>query len=250
MPSSTIVVAIGALYLLACLVLGMLPGRKASGTAEGFVAGDRTLGLVLMYFITGATIFSAFAFLGAPGWAYSKGAAVFYILAYGTLGFVPFYFLGPRAARVGRVYGFVTQAEMVAGRFGSRSVAGLMTLISVIAFIPYLALQMKGAGYIVATVTRGEIPEWAGAAIVYGVVLLYVTWSGVLGVGWTNTFQGIFMMLLAWGLGLYLPFRLYGGVQEMFTRIATERPELLTAPGLTAAGDPWGWGEYSSAVIV
>jgi SSS family solute:Na+ symporter len=109
---------------------------------------------------------------------------------------------------------------------------------------------MKGAGYIVTTVTRGSIPEWIGAGIVYAVVLFYVLRSGVLGVGWTNTFQGIFMMVLAWGLGLYLPFRLYGGVHEMFTRIATERPELLLAPGLTSAGDPWSWGEYSSAIVV
>ena len=109
---------------------------------------------------------------------------------------------------------------------------------------------MKGAGYIVAAVTRGTVPEWMGAAIVYGVVLLYVVRSGVLGVGWTNTFQGIFMMLLAWGLGLYLPYRLHGGVGEMFSRIAAERPELLLAPGLTPAGQPWGWGEYSSAIVV
>ena len=40
-----------------------------------------------------------------------------------------------------------------------------------------------------------------GAAVVYMVVLFYVLKSGVLGVGWTNTFQGIFMMILAWGLG-------------------------------------------------
>ena len=90
------------------------------------MAGDRTLGLVLMYFITGATIFSAFAFLGGPGWAYSRGAASFYILAYGVLGFIPFYFLGPRAARVGRRYGFVTQAEMVAARFKMPGIAGVM----------------------------------------------------------------------------------------------------------------------------
>jgi SSS family solute:Na+ symporter len=244
------VVAVSALYLVACLILGTLPGRKASGTAVGYVAGDRSLGLLLMYFITGATIFSAFAFLGTPGWAYSRGAASFYILAYGTLGFAPFYFLGPRAARLGRAYGFVTQAEMVAERFRSRTIAGLMAAISVAAFIPYLALQMKGAGYIVTTVTRGAIPESAGAAIVYGVVAFYVLRSGVLGVGWTNTFQGIFMMLLAWGLGLYLPYRLYGGVQEMFARIASEKPELLLAPGLAATGEPWGWSEYSSAVLV
>ena len=115
-----------------------------------------------------------------------------------------------------------------------------------LAFVPYLALQMKGAGYVLSAVTRGEIREWLGAAIVYGAVLLYVLKSGVLGVGWTNTFQGIFMMALAWGLGLYLPFRLYGGVEEMFMKIAAEKPDLLIAPGLTAEGAPWSWGEYCS----
>jgi SSS family solute:Na+ symporter len=244
------VLLVSALYLAACLVLGMLPGRRASTTAEGYVAGDRTLGLLLMYFITGATIFSAFAFLGAPGFAYSKGAAAFYILAYGTLGFVPFYFLGPRAARLGRRYGFVTQAEMVAARYDLPAVAGLMAVISVIAFVPYLALQIKGAGTILFVVTGGAVPEPVGGAVVYGIVMLYVLRSGVLGIGWTNTFQGIFMMALAWVLGLYLPYRLYGGVGEMFSRIAAERPELLLAPGLASHGEPWGWGEYSSAVLV
>ena len=250
MPSSSIVLAVSIAYLCASLVIGMWPGRRASGTAPGYVAGDRSLGLLLMYFITGATIFSAFAFLGGPGWAYSRGAAAFYILGYGALGFVPFYFLGPRAARVGRAYGFVTQAEMVAERFRMPAIAGVMAVVSVIAFVPYLALQMKGAGYVLSAVTRGGIPEWAGAALVYGVVLAYVLRSGVLGVGWTNTFQGIFMMALAWGLGLYLPHRLYGGVGEMFRRIAVERPELLKAPGLAYDGSPWNWGDYSTAVIV
>jgi len=250
MPNSWVVLGVTLLYLGASLLVGILPGRRASGTASGYVAGDRSLGLVLMYFITGATIFSAFAFLGGPGWAYSKGAAAFYILGYGTLGLVPFYFLGPRAARLGREYGFVTQGEMVAERFRLRWLAGLMAVISIAAFIPYLALQIKGAGYVLATVTRGAIPEALGGALVYSVVLIYVLRSGVLGVGWTNTFQGVFMMALAWGLGLYLPYKLYGGVEAMFRQIAAERPEMLLAPGLTSSGAPWNWGEYSSAVLM
>jgi SSS family solute:Na+ symporter len=204
----------------------------------------------VIYFITGATIFSSFAFLGAPGWAYSRGAAVFYILGYGALGFLPFYFLGPRAARVGRAYGILTQAEMVARRFNAPAIAGVMALISIAALIPYLALQIKGAGYVLNAVTGGAISAPVGGALVYGVVLLYVLRSGVLGVGWTNTFQGVFMMVLAWGLGLYLPYRLYGGVGEMFAGIVATRPELLTAPGLTPAGDAWSWAGYSSAVVV
>jgi len=199
-PSAAIVVSVSAAYLLACLILGILPGRKQSDSAAGYVAGDRTLGLLVMYFITGATIFSAFAFLGGPGWAYKRGVAAFYILGYGALGFLPFYFLGPRAARLGRRYGFITQAQMVAARFGRPSIAGVMALVSAAAFVPYLALQMKGAGYVLSSVTRDAVPVWAGAAAVYGVVLLYVVRSGVIGVGWTNTFQGILMMALAWGL--------------------------------------------------
>lgn len=244
------ILGISGAYLLACLILGMVPGRKASSSAAGYVAGDRSLGIILMYFITGATIFSSFAFLGGPGWAYSRGAAAFYILGYGVLGMVPFYFLGPRAARVAREYGFVTQAEMVARRYGSPALAGLMAVVSVVAFVPYLALQMKGAGYVLSAVTGGRVPDWAGAALVYGVVLIYVLRSGVLGVGWTNTFQGIFMMAMAWGLGLYLPARLYGGVGEMFREIAAARPELLIPPGLDAGGQVWSWGEFTSAILV
>ena len=250
MPSSAVVVAVSALYLIACLVLGMWPSKSQSDSGEGYVAGDRSLGLLLMYFITGATIFSAFAFLGGPGRTYSQGAAAFYILGYGALGFVPFYFLGPRAARVGRAFGFVTQAEMMAKRFETPALAGFMALVSVAAFIPYLAIQIKGAGLVVETVTLGAVPAWAGAAVVYTVVLAYVLKSGVLGVGWTNTFQGIFMMVLAWGLGIYLPTVLHGGIEPMFDRLASERPDLLYAPGLTSKGDPWGWGDYSSAVII
>ncbi len=244
------IVAVVTLYLVASLAVGTLAGRKVSSSTTGFVAGDRSLGLVVMYFITGATIFSAFAFLGAPGWVYSRGVAALYIIAYGTLGFLPFYFLGPRAARLGRIHGFVTQAEMVAARYSMPSLAGVLAVASVIAFVPYLALQMKGAGYVLAVVTHQRLPEWAGAALVYGVVLAYVLHSGVLGVGWTNTLQGVFMMALAWGLGLYLPHTLYGGIGPMFDRVLAARPDLLAAPGLTGAGQPWPWGEYSSAIIV
>jgi SSS family solute:Na+ symporter len=245
-----IVLAVAGAWLVLNLVVGVAPTRKSSPSAAGFVAGDRALGLLLMYFITGATIFSAFAFLGLPGMAARQGAAGYYILAYGVLGFVPFYFLGPRAARLGRAHGFVTQAEMVAARFGMRSLAGLIAVVSLIAFVPYVALQIQGAGTILTAMTHGALPGWAGGLIVYAVVTVYVTSSGLLGVGWTNVLQGVLMLSLAWGLGLYLPHALYGGVGEMFERIATERPELLRAPGLAAGGKPWSWGEYSSNIVV
>ncbi len=239
-----------ALYLAVTLGIGLRAGKQASKSVTGYVAGDRAFGLLIMYFIFGATMFSAFAFLGGPGWAYSRGAAAFYILSYGVLGMAPWYSMGPRAARVGRTYGFVTQAQLLVGRFPSRFLSVLMAVLTVLAFIPYVTLQMRGAGIVIEAVTDGHVPLWLGAALAYGIVLVYVLSSGVAAVGWTNTFQGIFMLIIAWTLGLYLPTLLYGGVGPMFEQIAAERPELLTVPGLTAGGTPWSWGGYSTAILV
>jgi SSS family solute:Na+ symporter len=245
-----IVLLVTLSYLGLSLAVGLLSGRRASSGTEGYVAGDRNLGFLVMYFIMGASIFSAFAFLGGPGWAYSRGAAAFYILAYGTIGLVPWYFFGPRVARLGRKFGYVTQAELFAHRFDSKILSGALALIALIAFIPYLVLQIKGAGYVFNIVTEGRMPVWAGAALAYAVVLLYVFKSGVMGVAWTNTFQGICMMVLAWGLGLYLPWKLYGGVGKMFSALADEVPAMLTAPGLQSNGEAWSWGAYSSAIAI
>jgi solute:Na+ symporter, SSS family len=245
-----VVVAVASLYLIVCLAVGLWPAKQQSDTVAGYVAGDRALGLLLMYFITGATIFSAFTFLGMPGTAFKQGAAAFYILSYGVLGFVPFYFLGPRAARLGRVHGFVTQGEMLAQRFGNRAVAFVAALISLIAFVPYIAVQVRGAGLIANAVSGGAIPMELGAAVVYLVVLAYVWKSGLMGVGWTNVLQGLLMLSMAWALGLYVPHVMYGGIGPMFDRLEAARPELLVAPGLAKSGGEWTWSEYSSAVLV
>ena len=249
MDRSTLITVIIFIYLAATLGVGLLAGRRASRSVQGYVAGDRDFGLLVMYFITGATVFSAFAFLGGPGWAYSRGAAAFYILTYGVLGMAPWYAMGPKAAALGRRFGFVTQSQLLVGRFPSRGLSLLMAVLTLAAFVPYVTIQMRGAGIVIEAVTEGAIPLWAGAALAYGIVMLYVLTSGVSAVGWTNTFQGVFMVGIAWALGIYLPNRIYGGVGPMFEQILAERPELLSLPGLDGSGAAWSWGGYSTAIL-
>jgi SSS family solute:Na+ symporter len=63
--------------------------------------------------------------------------------------------------------------------------------------------------------------------------------------------QGVFMLAIAWFLGLYLPHKLYGGVGPMFEQIAaSDLGAMLQAPGLDGSGAPWDWWGFSSAVIV
>ena len=250
MDTSTIALVVCGLYLAVTLVAGIVPGLRVSKSVSGYVAADRSMSTVVLYFVLGASIFSSFAFLGGPGWAYSRGVAALYIIGYGVIGMLPLYFLGPRTRSMGIRHGFVTQAELFAHRFDSRLLSVVLALVSVAAFVPYLVVQMKGAGIIVETLTDGRVSAAVGAGVAYGVVLVYVLSSGVLGVGWTNTLQGVFMMVVAWFLGLYLPYKLYGGVGAMFDEIRANRPELLEMPGLAGSGEPWTWAAFASAVLV
>ena len=237
-------------YLEVALVLGMLPARLSSRSVAGYVAGDRGLGTLLLYFVLGAAVFSSFAFLGGPGWAYSRGGAAFYILTYGAFGMIPFYFLGPRARRLGARLGFYTQAEIVGHRFDSKALQVTVALLSIAALVPYLTLQIKGVGYILAVASHGALPEWEGALLAYGIVTVYVLYSGMLGVSWTSVFMGLAMMTIGWLFGLYLPWKFYGGIGPMFHAIAAAHPEMLTAPGLRGDGQAWDWWGYSSAILV
>ena len=176
-------------YLLVALSLGILAGRRGRGGVADFVAGDRAFGPVVMYFVMGATIFSAYALLGTPQRVITKGSDMFFIFAFGSVGFVPLFFLGARIRRIGARLDYVTQAEFVGGRFESRWVTGLMAGASVVSFLPYVVIQMKGAGLVLAAVTGWPLP--AGAACVYAVVVAYVVVGGVRGVGWTNVLQGV-----------------------------------------------------------
>lgn len=245
MNGAIYVILVVLAYLVVILITGIQAGRHKENSIQEYVAASRTLNFFIMYFLMGGAIFSAFAFLGGPGWAYSRGAASFYILAYCAMGLFPWLIWGPRAYRLGKKNGYVTQAELVADRFQSKALSALMAVVSILAFIQYIALQLKGMAYVLNVTTGGVIPFWLGALLSYGVVLIYVLTSGVRGVAWTNVVQAIMMIVMAWGLGLYLPFKLHGGIGPMFQKIYASMPKHLVIgpPGIS-------WAAFSSAVAV
>ncbi|MCA9688845.1 MAG: sodium:solute symporter family protein [Nannocystaceae bacterium] len=233
-------------YLLVALGVGVLAGRRGDGGTGDFVAGERSFGPLVMYFVMGATVFSAFALLGTPQRVVSRGSDAFYVLAYGAVGFVPMFFFGGKVRRIGAREGYVTQAELVGSRYQSRRVTALMGAAAVVAFLPYLVIQLKGAG-IVMHAAFGWEPLY-GAALVYAVVAAYTVIGGMRGVGWTNVIQGVVMIVVVWALGLWIPRALFGGVSEMFDRVIAEHPEHLVLPGPSSR--PTSALAYSSEIIV
>lgn len=247
MPNWMIVSLVTGVYLIAILVVGLAAGRNQKRSLEGYTTGDRNISLVVLFFILGAEIFSAFTFLGAPGEAYRTGAPALYILAYLSLALLLWYILGPRIATLGRRYGYISQADLFRDRFNSKAISVIVAISSVLALIPYLTIQITGAGLLFEFATEGNLPFWLGSLIAFGVTTIYVYVSGLKGIGWTNLLQGILMFVVAWAIGIAAVVQPFGTVGELFTQIELSKPEFLTLPG---ADGTWGWTTYSSAIVL
>ncbi|MGE5578556.1 MAG: sodium:solute symporter family protein [Bacillota bacterium] len=235
-------------YLTLALVIGILAGRKRDffSLAE-FATAHRDLALFIMWFMMGGTIFSAFAFLGGPGWAFSRGAASYYVLGYCALGLLPWYVIGPKVSRIGGKHGLTCMGDFAEARYGSKALTGLIGLIATFAFIQYLCLQIKGAAYIFNVLTEGNISYNLAALLTYGIVIIYVSTGGLRAAAWSDVLQSGLMIVVAWSVGFTLVNRLHGGVGAMFQKIAAESPGFLQ---IGAEGSKMSANAYSTAILV
>jgi SSS family solute:Na+ symporter len=100
----------------------------------------------------------------------------------------------------------------------------------VVALIPYLVLQLKGLGIIVSETSNGALSVPVAVWISITALVVYVIISGVHGSAWTAVVKDIMILAVAVGLGLYLPWRYYGGLGPMFDAIDQAKPGFLTLP--------------------
>ena len=237
-----------SIYLICAFFIGIMAGRgKAFFSLSEYAVGDRSFNLFVMWFLMGGTIFSAFAFLGGPGCAYSKGAASFYILVYCTLGLMPWYVIGPKVSKIGKKNNYITMGDFLGDRFQSKILTIIVGMVAILAFIPYLTLQINGMAYIFNVLTYDNIPYWFGALLSFGIVVIYVATSGVRGAAWSDVFQAILMLAIAWVLGMYFVQKLHGGVGNMFNSIISDNSNFLL---IGEEGSSMSKARYSSNIII
>jgi SSS family solute:Na+ symporter len=87
---------------------------------------------------------------------------------------------------------------MLGDRFDSTRLRGLVAGVSLLWLFPYVMLQQIGAGQALVGLTDGVVPYWAGAAMITLFMVAYVGLSGLRGVAWTDTLQGVFMLGAIW----------------------------------------------------
>ncbi len=237
-------------YVAIAMVIGLRAraGRSMNSLEEWGVAG-RSMGPVTLYLLIAAGSVSAYTFMGAPGWAYSKGVAVFYVAIYlSYLALVAWYF-GPKVWQFGEQFGHVTQASAISDRYQSPALGALAALVMAIGSIAYAVLQTIGSAYILFVMSGGLIPIWLGVVLVLACIAVYLYASGQRAIGRTNAFQGVLMLIVAWAVGLWAVHSATGGLSfaGVFERIQAEHSEFLTLPG---AGGDMSFSFWTTSIIV
>jgi SSS family solute:Na+ symporter len=227
MSSALVIIAATALLALA---LGVRAKHGHDMNLEQWSVGGRSFGTVFVFLLMAGEIYTTFTFLGGSGFAYGKGAAVFYILPYATLAYILSYWLLPPIWRYAKANRLVSQPHFLASKYTSPALGVLVALVDVAALIPYLVLQFKGLGIIVSTTSYSAIPStvavWIGAIV----VTAYVIVSGVRGSAWNSVVKDLTILGVVLFLGIYLPIHYYGGLGNMFHAIDTAKPGFLTFP--------------------
>jgi solute:Na+ symporter, SSS family len=245
-PSAVALTTIFGLVALGAAV-GFLAGVHRKMDLEQWAVGGRGFGALLIYVLMAGEVYTTFSFLGASGWAYSRGGPTLYVLANLTLAYVVSFFILPQLWEVGRKYALQTLPDFFSVRYGSKYLAGFVSLVGVIFLLPYFQLQVTGLGIIVSLASFGAIGRTPAIAISVTLLAAFVLAAGIRAVAWVSILKDGLMLFAALAIGIGIPYLHFGGIGPMFTALLHAKPSHLTMPGSTAnLGHSW----YISTVLL
>lgn len=172
---------------------------------KDFYTASGRFGTLLSTLSYAATTYSAFMFIGLVGLAYTTGVgALGFELVYfvGTL--LLLYFIAPRYWRIHKRYGYVTPAEILSARYGSKAVGALVTILALISLIPYASSQVIGVAMAAEGASGGAVPYFSAVIIAIFVALVWTLVAGMWSVGWTDVFQGLIMLFTGFLMVLWV----------------------------------------------
>ena len=222
------------LYLAALFVVAEISrrARKDLSPSDHFLA-SRELGVLVLFLTLYATAYSGNSLLGYPGEAYRRGFSWIMAVGFMTSIIVAFHLLAPKLRPLATRRGFVSPGDWVRHRFngdpGMRPLVVAVAVLMSLALANFLFAQLKAMGELAEQVTEGLVPYELGVIGLAATVLFYETRGGMRAVAWTDTAQGLLMLL---GLMALLGWLLagVGGLEAITRQISELRPEAVVVP--------------------
>lgn len=221
-----------ALYGALMLCVGLYAFLRNRGMRESldeYYLGGRGLGVMVLFFTFFATQYSGNTVIGYPPAAYRMGYHYLVSVPFFIMIIMVYLFFAPRLYAVGRRFSLLTPVDWIALRFRSRRVAILAAILMLYGLANYLLEQFVAIGQGVAGLTGGTIPYQVGVIFFIIIMVAYSWLGGMRSVAWTDTIQGLALLLGVFTL-LFGSLYYFGGLESAAERMQAASPEKLAPP--------------------
>ncbi|WP_405019164.1 sodium:solute symporter [Kitasatospora sp. NBC_00070] len=228
------------IFFVLVTVMGFLASRwRRADNAQHldeWGLGGRSFGTWVTWFLLGGDLYTAYTFVAVPALVYGAGAAGFFAVPYTIIAYPLVFLFLPRLWSVSRVHGYVTPADFVRGRYGSKPLSLVVALTGILATMPYIALQLVGIQAVLDVLGVGGSADsnWfvkdLPLFLAFAVLAAYTYSSGLRAPALIAFVKDTLVYLVIIVAVIYIPMRL-GGYGAIFDSAAQKFSAVNPATG-------------------
>ncbi|HUO99031.1 MAG TPA: sodium:solute symporter [Rhizomicrobium sp.] len=195
--------------------------------------GGRRFGAAVSWFLLGGDLYTAYTFVAVPALLFGAGASGFFAMPYTSLVWPILFLVMPRMWSVCQARGYVTAADFVRGRFGSRTLALAVAVTGIVATMPYIALQLIGIEVVIAALGLNYALHLGGLVLdlpllaAFAILAAYTYSSGLRAPALIAVVKDVLIYGTVLAVIVVMPIEL-GGYERIFASVPPAK--LLLAP--------------------
>src|SRR6516165_4295216 len=193
--------------------------------------GGRRFGTIVVWFLVGGDLYTAYTFIAVPALAFGAGAVAFFAVPYTIVAYPIFFMVFPRIWYVCHKHHYVTAGDFVRARFGNRWLALAVTITGIVATMPYIALQLVGLQVVIGELGISGAGYAADLPLIIAFVILaaFTYSSGLRAPASIAIVKDILIYLTAFTAVIVIPIEL-GGFGKIFAAVPAQELLLATRP--------------------
>ena len=201
--------------------------------------GGKSFGTITTWFLLGGDLYTAYTFIAVPAAMWATGAVSGFFAVPYTIVLYPviFFFLG-RMWSVAHRHGYITTADIVQGRYGTRSLSLAVAVTGILATMPYIALQLVGIQAILEVLGVGGeslLARDLPLLLALAVLAAYTYSSGLRAPAMIAVVKDLLIYIVIFVAIIHLP-GLFGGWSSIFDAAQTK----MAAPSAANPAVPTG----------
>ncbi len=211
--------------------------------------GGRGFGTFITWFMLGGDVYTAYTYIAVPALVFGSGAIGMFAVSYTILVYPVIIIFLPRLWSVSRVHNYITPADFIRGRYGSRGLSLAAAFTGILSLMPYIALQLVGIQAVIAVMGVGtsstntfvkDLPLF----IAFLVLAVFTYTSGLRAPAAISFIKDTLVYIMVLVAVFYIPTRLggwghiFGTAQTHFAAVnpATKKPFGTFTPTSKATG--------------